>query len=128
MATQTKPPPREKGGGGDIVGSTYGDEKSSGPDDANCNMSLQGRYCQPVALCLLTDALLDKIEWAMICREALHVDGFDLLLLSEDYLPLWLGDAPKIVASDILVGKTIRAAFLAEGITCPPLYVEGVHV
>lgn len=82
------------------------------------------RYCKPVPLCLLVDALLDKIEKAMVCREALHVDGFELLQLHDDYLPLWLSDAPSIVASDILVGKAIRAAFAAAGIKPPPIYIQ----
>ena len=91
-------------------------------DEHDC--SLSDRYCKPLPLCLIADALLEKIERAFICREALHIDGFNLLELTEGFLPFWLSDAPSIVASDILVGRAIRAAFAAEGIRPPPIFVD----
>jgi hypothetical protein len=118
------PPGREPSGANtESVVAAQLDNRDDRPDSD----LLQGRYCGTLQYCLIADALLEKIERALICHEALHVDGFDLLQLHDDFLPLWLSDAPSIVASDILVGRTIRAAFAAEGIRPPPIYVCEPH-
>lgn len=97
------------------------------------------RYCKPVPLAWPLrdimdrlkvipaddDPLVDRIDRAVICGEAMRVTRLDLMDLAYSDLSFWLGNVPAIVVDNAELGRWLFKRIVAEGERPPPIYIKG---
>ena len=95
-----------------------------GPDDINYDVSLQGRYCRPVALRVIVADLVGKfatdlpgrIDEAWLCERPLEFNWRDAERLGECWLSLCLGNSPRILVEDADLAEWIISKLQTEGV------------